>query len=171
MPALRFFLSLVLIPALTLGEYAWSSAQIGAGGTLVVLGGGVTVQPAGGPPVAGNTGQSLNAGDQVATAANGRALVTFFDGSEVELDSNATLQIAEAVWAGSQARISLNAIAGSTVHKVVAFTDPGSSYRISAGTSVLLVRGTIFGHRNDPVTGDVTMALAQCGSTPLDPAQ
>src|SRR5262249_18593537 len=50
-----------------------------------------------------------------------------------------------------------------------AFSDPSSSYRVSAGTTVLLVRGTLFGHRTDPVTGDITMALAECGRTPLDP--
>jgi hypothetical protein len=119
-------------------------AQVGAGATLVVLGGGVTVATAAGTGP-GNTGQSLNPGDQVTTSANGRALVTFFEGSEVELDSNAALQIAEMNQSGSQTHIGLNALAGSTVHKVLALSDPGSTYRVSAGSSVLLVRGTIFG--------------------------
>lgn len=143
-------------------------AQVGAGATLVVLGGSVTVTQAG-AVTSGRTGLTLSAGDQVATAANGRALVTLFDGSEVELDNNATLQITEASAAGAQTRIGLNAVAGSTIHKVIALSDPGSSYRVTAGTSVLLVRGTTFGHRADPVTGDVTMALAQCGGSLLDP--
>jgi hypothetical protein len=162
-----FLVAITLVVCMVLQKADPGEAQVGAGATLVVLGGGVTVATAAGIGP-GTTGQSLNPGDQVTTSANGRALVTFFEGSEVELDSNAALQIAEMNQTGGQTSIGLNAVAGSSVHKVLALSDPGSTYRVSAGSTVLLVRGTIFGHRRDPATDDVTMALAQCGRTPLD---
>lgn len=140
-------------------------AQVGAGATLVVLSGAVAVQQASGATVSpARTGLTLGVGDQVSTSANAGALISFFDGSEVELAPETSLQIRELASAGAQSRIGLAAIAGASIHTVVALTDPGSSYRVEAGSTVLLVRGTIFGHRASP-NGDVIVALERCGTT------
>ncbi len=54
---------------------------------------------------------------------------------------------------------------GSTVHRVAELTDAGSSYRVEAGATVALVRGTTFGQRVEP-DGDITVALERCGTAP-----
>ena len=36
-----------------------------------------------------------------------------------------------------------------------------STYRVEAGGSVALVRGTVFGHYHDRATGDVTVAVSE----------
>lgn len=141
------------------------AAQVGGGATLTVLRGTVgvlranqtAVQPA-------SSGLTLGTGDRVATLAGSAALLTFFDGSELEMASDATIVISELAGTAARPNITVEAVLGSTVHRVVSLTDPGASYRVESGSTVALVRGTVFGHRAEP-HGDVTVALIACGSS------
>src|SRR5687768_8471071 len=82
-------------------------AQLNTGATLTVLRGTVAVLRADGSPLSPATsGLALGVGDQISTLANAGALVTFFEGSEVELGSNTTIVITQASGQGARANIS-----------------------------------------------------------------
>lgn len=155
----RVLIVLVFI-ALVVPQPLQTTAQP-AGATLTVLRGTVGVLQASGTAVQpAASGMTLGPGDQVATLANGGALITFFEGSEIELGQNATIIIRQLSGTAARANITLETVIGSTVHRVVSFTDPGSSYRVESQGTVALVRGTVFGHSAD---GDiVTVALQRC---------
>jgi hypothetical protein len=145
-------------------------SQVAAGATLTVTRGTASVVKTDGSTVApASSGLALGAGDQVATQPLSKALVTFFDGSEIELDPETTLILREITSAGSKTSIAVETVVGATVHRVTTFLDPGSSYRVLSGGSVALVRGTVFTHAAQP-TGEVTVSLQQCGRLPGAPA-
>src|SRR3954467_10679837 len=67
-------------------------AQAFFGATLTVLRGSAAVQRADGTPLSPATsGLTLSAGDQVATLNRSSVLVTFFEGSELELGADTTI--------------------------------------------------------------------------------
>ena len=106
----------------------------------------------------------------MATVGTSGALITFFDGSEMELGADTTVVVVSVGRSGNRAEIRLENVLGSTVSKVVPFTDPGSSYRIESGGTVALVRGTVLGHRSDPA-GNVTVALVQANNVVSFPTE
>src|SRR4051794_31950450 len=68
--------------------------QISAGATLTVLRGTVSVVKSDGSALApAGSGQTLGVGDRIATVGRSSALVTFFEGSEVELGADTTIVI------------------------------------------------------------------------------
>jgi hypothetical protein len=136
--------------------------QITFGATLTVLRGSVSVVHNDGGAVApARTGLMLNAGDRVATVGKSSALVTFFDGSEVELGADTTIAIVDATGgAGNLVSIIIETILGSTVHTVATLTNPGSTYKILAGGTVTEVHGTVIGNRVDG-DGNVTDYLLE----------
>jgi hypothetical protein len=141
-----------------------TAAQIRTGASLTVLRGVVTLLHADGRVEnPAPTGASLAVDDQVSTLETAGALITFFDGSEIELGSNTLLIIREMRGQGTQTNIIIESIIGASIHNVVALTDPGSSYRVMSGGSLAVVRGTLFGHDADP-SGAVTVALESCGT-------
>ncbi|MFN8636154.1 MAG: hypothetical protein U0893_20075 [Chloroflexota bacterium] len=126
--------------------------QIAFGATLTVLRGTTSVVRADGTAVMpASTGLSLNVGDRVATVGRAAALVTFFDGSEVELGADTTISIQDLQGGGGVIRIIVEMVLGSAVHHVATLTDPGSYYKIVAGDTVTLVHGTTVatGHDGD----------------------
>ena len=142
------------------------AGQVAAGATLTVLRGTVSVVHGDGNAIspAGN-GLAMGVGDRVATVGSSSALVTFFDGSEVELGGDTTIVLQELTnGPGRQVTISIENVLGSTINRVATLTDPGSSYRVTAGGSVALVRGTVFGHRHE-ASGAVTVYLTQATNT------
>ncbi|MFN0074753.1 MAG: hypothetical protein ACKVVP_24995 [Chloroflexota bacterium] len=168
---LRRLLPLVLLLGLLLPAPPDGSAQVRGGATLTVLRGSVGVMQANGSPISpAPSGLSLGVGDQVSTLAASGAVITFFEGSEVELGSETAIVIREASGQGARTNITIESIVGSSIHKVVTLTDAGSTYRVESGGTVGLVRGTLFGHRVDP-KGDVTVALAGCGMVPARSTQ
>ncbi|MFN0071580.1 MAG: Calx-beta domain-containing protein [Chloroflexota bacterium] len=162
-------LRLVVLAGLLLGGLMLplaGEAQVSTGATLTVLRGTVAVLRADGTPLgAGRSGLPLGVGDQVSTMDNAGALVTFFEGSELELGSNTTIVILEASGQGSRANITVASVVGATVHRVVALTDPASSYRVESAGTVALVRGTVFGHYVD-ANGTIVLALQRCDAPP-----
>ena len=59
---------------------------------------------------------------------------------------------------GQRTTIGIQSVVGTILNRVVTLTDPGSTYRVEAGGTVALVRGTVFGHHVDPA-GDITVAV------------
>ena len=93
----------------------------------------------------------------------GGALITFFDGSELEMGGESIILLSAMSGPGVPREISVISLLGPTVHRVIAFSDPGSYYRVESATTVTLVRGTVFGHHTDR-SGNVVVALESCGS-------
>jgi hypothetical protein len=136
-------------------------AQTTVGATLTVLRGTAAVLKADGTPLSpASSGSTVGVGDQVSTLDRSSALVTFFDGSELELGADTSLIIQEMASQGGQTTITIQSVFGTTVHRVVSLTSSGSTYKVEAGGSVAMVRGTVFGHYYDPATGDVTVAVS-----------
>jgi ferric-dicitrate binding protein FerR (iron transport regulator) len=154
----RFVLAgIVLALLLPAGE---GYAQVTTGASLTVLRGTAAVLKADGSPLSpAPNGLRLDVNDQVATLAGSGALVTFFDGSEIELGSDATIIIREMSGQGAAVNVRIESVVGSTVHRVMQFADTASFYEIQAASTVAAVRGTEFGHRRDP-GGDVSVAVA-----------
>lgn len=131
------------------------------GATLTVLKGRVGVLKADGSPVSPATsGLALGVGDQVATIGPASALVTFFEGSEVELGADTTIVLDDLGQSGTRTTISIVSVLGTTLHRVVPLTDASSTYRVESGGTVALVRGTVFAHHADG-SGDVTVAVGE----------
>jgi hypothetical protein len=144
----RYFRSLLLLVAtvIIVGQAGAVLGQISFGATLTVLRGTVSVVQANGSAVVPATsGMKLDSGDRVATVGRASALVTFFDGSEVELGADTTIAIQDASGSNGLVTIVIESIMGSSVHRVAPLADPGSSYRVISGDSELLVKGTIVG--------------------------
>lgn len=145
-----------------LAQSALALGQIGQGATLTVLRGTVSVIRADGTAASpAASGLVLGVGDHVATVGRSSALVTFFDGSEIELGADTSIAIHE-MQANSSGQITIliENVLGSTVHRIVTFLNPGSVYRILAGGTVTEVHGTTLGHRTDD-DGNVTVSLIE----------
>jgi hypothetical protein len=139
--------------------------QINFGATLTVLRGTVSVVQSNGTAVSpAPSGLKLTAGDRVATVGRASALVTFFDGSEVELGADTTIAIQDATGDGDLVTIIIENVLGSTVHHVATLVNPGSTYKVVANDTELLVKGTIVGHGNDG-DGNTTVYLIESSGT------
>jgi len=169
----RFFRSLLLVVvALVVVTQAGTVlGQISFGATLTVLRGTVSVVQGDGAAVSpAPSGLKLNAGDRVATVGRATALVTFFDGSEVELGADTTIAIQEASSSGNLVTIIIETVLGSAVHHVNTSANPNSTYTVISNGTELLVKGTIIGHGVDD-DGNVTAYLIESGGTVTFPNQ
>src|SRR4051812_32426582 len=147
-------LTLALLPPLAEGAPARPAADP-TRATLTVLSESVTVVGAGGDAHQGQSGESLGVGDQVQTGTPGAALLTFADGSELELDAGTTVRLdALGQTAGAGALTSLAQAGGITISRV-ATLGASSNYQVTTPSATALVRGTVFRTRvvRDPLTG------------------
>ena len=114
--------------------------------TLSVISGTVEVQEDGTSDFRpAEDGETLEVGDSVHTGPDSRALITFFDGStmEMEPETQVTMEKLEGEGEGGLwTRVGQSM--GVTWHRVVKFTDPGSRYEVETPTTVGAVRGTLF---------------------------
>jgi hypothetical protein len=140
--------------------------QISFGATLTVIRGTVSVVHSDGSAVApAASGMTLNAGDRIATVGRASALVTFFEGSEVELGENTTIAIQDATGSANGLVSSIiETVLGSAVHHVATLTNPGSTYKIVAGDTETLVKGTTIGNSYDS-DGNATSYLIDSSNT------
>src|SRR6185503_20042262 len=103
----------MLLASLLASGWSPSAAQVQSGATLTVLRGTVGVLQASGSAVQpAVSGLSLDVGDQIATLESSGALVTFFEGSEVELGADTTIINRQMARQGTQTNISLESIVG-----------------------------------------------------------
>lgn len=132
-------LSLILIGALLAAPGGFASATTSDLGTLLVLAGTATVSGDGGPMPAANA-QTVHMGDEVWTGPDGFALITFFDGTETQLQSDTHITL-EAPADGSG--VSVFQSAGTTVNHVHHLA-PNVSFQTDTPTAVAMVRGTTY---------------------------
>jgi FecR-like protein len=113
--------------------------------TVTVLDGSLLVRHAGGQFTPIGDGDVVAGGDTIRTAAESHGVLTFFDGTTVELepDTEITVTTLEASAAGDKIVDIAQAI-GRTWHVVTHLASPASQYQIRTPTSTAIVRGTAF---------------------------
>ena len=90
-------------------------------------------------------GEALEVGDTVRTASEARAVITFFEGSTVEMEpqTEVTMQKVQGEEKGGFFT-QIGQSMGITWHRVVDFVDPRSRYEVDTPTATVAVRGTLF---------------------------
>jgi len=134
--------ALVVVPAaLVLSQ----QRAAGAATILSILDGSASVARGTAAFAPASDGDVVNIGDRVQTAASSHALVTFFDGSTLEIDPATTVQIEDAASAASGAiSIRISQTIGRTWASVQKLTRADSKFEIRTPTAVAAVRGTGF---------------------------
>ncbi len=154
-------LAALLAALVGLSDPAASQAQVRDGATMTVLRGQVAVvQPSRGSLQPAPSGTVVHAGDAVRTLDGSGAMVTFFAGTEIELGESTTLVVERVSNEGGRLDISLQQVAGASLHRVHSLADPGSSYRVDVGGAVAVVRGTellVYGPTDEHVVGIVCL--------------
>jgi len=144
-------------------------SQTAPGATLTIVRGAANVvHPDGSIDAPASSGDALSVGDQIWTLDQTQALVTFFDGTEIEMGAGASIVLRDMTVVGGQISITVESVIGTTTHRVQALLNPGSSYKVQSGSSVALVRGTVFTHTAE-ANGDVNVNLQECGQKPGQP--
>jgi hypothetical protein len=132
----------VLIPAaLILTQQPASAANM----TLTILGGTADVARGAGGFGRALDGHVLNPGDRVRTGDQSHAVVTFLDGSTVEIEPATTITVVQATAAASGAlTIQLEQAVGRTWSSVQRLLHPDSKFELRTPTTTATVRGTGF---------------------------
>ncbi|HEY8756995.1 MAG TPA: FecR family protein [Candidatus Limnocylindria bacterium] len=126
--------------------------------TVTVLDGSVLVRHGGGQFAPISDGDIVAGGDTIRTAAESHGVLTFFDGTTVELEpeTEITVTTLEASAAGDKI-VEITQAIGRTWHVVTHLASPTSQYEIRTPTSTAIVRGTAF---EVDVAADGTSAAA-----------
>ncbi|HEV2250887.1 MAG TPA: FecR domain-containing protein [Candidatus Limnocylindria bacterium] len=113
--------------------------------TVTVLDGQVLVRHATGPFAPITDGDIVSGGDTVRTAADSHGVLTFFDGTTVELepDTEVTITTLQASASGDKV-VEMTQALGRSWHVVTHLASPSSKYEIRTGASTAAVRGTAF---------------------------
>jgi hypothetical protein len=112
--------------------------SISEGDVLVMKGGTDSWEEA-------QVGMSLESRDSIKTGSNSSAEITFFDGSTIELEAGAEIEIVSLDIAAdcSSKTITLDQTIGTTISRVTKLLDPASSYEVETPTGVAAVRGSV----------------------------
>ena len=90
-------------------------------------------------------GMTLESGDTIKAGDDSRAVITFFEGSTIELEAGAEISVTElstALDTGSTT-ISVRQEIGKTISRVEKLADPASRYEVETPGAVAVARGTI----------------------------
>ena len=141
---LAFGLLVVLVAPLITPDLTAGTAfgQASAGATLSVLAPPVEVAQRGGAFSAARDGMSLAPGDQVRTTGSGVALLTFFDGSEIQLTPDSQIQVQQASPSATGPQINVTQIAGTTVDRVQRIASQPTNFSTNTPAATAVVRGT-----------------------------
>lgn len=113
-----------------------------ASSTLTVFSGAVEVERDGRwTPLADGAG--LPTGARIRTSGEGRALLTFADGSTVALDPASEL-VVEVVLTDGPRQIVLRQESGRLLHQVVPDERPGAAFEVRTASATVSARGTVF---------------------------
>ena len=134
--------ALVVVPAaLVITQQRAASAST----ILSILDGSASVARGTAAFAPASDGDIVNTGDRVQTAESGHALVTFFDGSTLEIEPATTVRIEEASSAASGAiSIRIAQTIGRTWASVQKFARADSKFELRTPTAAAAVRGTGF---------------------------
>jgi hypothetical protein len=138
-------LILVIVSAFSINNFMSPSPALADGCTLSIISGTVEISGQAAGSQSGTDGMTLDVGTRVKTAPDSSALLTFFDGSTVELKSGTEIEITRLESNdGKAVTIVLKQWVGRTWSTVVKMVDKGSRYEIETPSAVALVRGTQF---------------------------
>jgi hypothetical protein len=118
---------------------------LGSSSTLEVLDGAVAVSRDGNTFVMGQDGDMLQEGDVIRTGDGAHAVLTFFDGSVIELepDSEIRVETLQATSAGDLL-MTMQQTIGRSWHVVSRTLTPNSRYEVRTPAATAAVRGTAF---------------------------
>src|SRR3989442_13947170 len=159
-----------------IGGAGGAGQALGASSAIPVRGAAGRLRRLPGAVTAATDGDLLAAGDSIETAADGRAVVTFFEGSTVEIEPSSTLSVDTlSVDAGGGTVILMTQAVGRTWHVVTKLLTGSSRYEVRTPASTASVRGTEFEVQvetsgGEPVTTVVTTEGRVAHSAP-DPAR
>ena len=143
-------LLLIILGIITLASCfpACSKSLAGSGATVVTsLQGDVQVQKKSDSNwIKASVQMVLQPGDIIKTGADARAVVTFFEGTTIELKAGTQIAVSELTKAtvqGGATTIRLKQQIGNTVNTVSKLTDSASRYEIETPSAVAGVRGSI----------------------------
>jgi hypothetical protein len=144
------FRILLLVPAiLSLSAGFTSCGNSNSANTpltvLSITGGNVSVQKSGsGSWIDGKEGLTMTKGDRIKTDSGGKAVITFFDGSIIELNGDTEISLDELIAksASSPKTIKIGQKIGETTSTIVKLVDPASKYEINTQSGVAAVRGS-----------------------------
>jgi hypothetical protein len=110
---------------------------------------------------------SLEEGNWVKTSSEGRAVITFFEGSSTEVEPNTIISLQEIVAASNgSTTISLNQPVGRTWNRVEKLFDPASRFEVETSAAAAVARGTLFVvDAADDGTTEVMVFDGQVGTT------
>ena len=123
---------------------AGQTRATGPSSVLAVLSGRVELAHGAAAYATASDGETVNAGDRIRTDAEGRAVVTFFDGSTVEIAPASDLTIEAAAMRDGAVDLVLSQAIGRTFSSVHKLLDPRSRYEIHTPSLTAAVRGTKF---------------------------
>ena len=113
--------------------------------TVTVLDGSVQVRHAGGQFALITDGDVVARGDTVRTAADSHGVLTFFDGTTVELEPETLITIDDLQASASGDKIvAISQVIGRTWHVVTHLVSGDSHYDVKTPTATAIVRGTAF---------------------------
>ncbi|MHB8632183.1 MAG: FecR family protein, partial [Candidatus Limnocylindria bacterium] len=167
-------LGLAFVFAIALGATGVLAPQdqrvaLGASTTLTIISGPVLVRHQSGDFAPAEDGAVLGPDDTVKTGADARAVLTYFEGSTVEMepDSELTITTAHANPDGSTA-IVMQQDLGLTWNVVTHLVNSGSRYEVHTTAATASVRGTEFtvGVAPDGTTTETTTEGAVANSDP-----
>ena len=137
----------VIAPVLAALTIALMVPACGGSKALTILSvatGTVSVARPGSAKVDGKVGMRVQAGDVIESGNNSTAIITFFEGSTIELKPGTSIEVVSlgAARSGSTT-VLLRQTLGGTVSRVVKLTDAKSRYEIETPVAVAGVRGSI----------------------------
>lgn len=119
--------------------------------TLSVMAGQVEVAPPGGSFARGSDGQTVSIGGRVRTGADGRAALTFFDGTTAALDPSTEITLDRVEPSGNQGGLlaGIGLAVGRVWAQVSSLVERGSSVEVQAGATTAVGREGVTGYRRD----------------------
>ena len=135
----------------------------GETGTLSGMEGDVQVLRQGASAwIAATSGMKIGTGDGLKTGSNGYVLITFFDGSVMEVESDSEISVEELSNAsGGATTVRINQMLGNTLNRVENIVDSSSTYEVETPVGSAVVRGTFFGMLVDRY-GELFHACTSC---------
>jgi hypothetical protein len=130
----------LLIPFALSGQ----TRAVGPASVLAVLAGRVELAHGTAAYTSATDGETVVSGDRVRTDAVGRAVITFFDGSTLELAPATEVTVAAAASPDGAVDLLIAQTIGRTVSSVHKLVDPRSRYEIRTPSLTAAVRGTKF---------------------------
>jgi|GEM_PF-7104528 len=95
--------------------------------------------------IAATSGMKIGTGDSLKTGSDGYVLITFFDGSVMEVQADSQISVEELSKAsGGSTTVRISQTLGNTINRVENLIDSSSTYEVETLAGSAVVRGTIY---------------------------